>query len=160
MRCFYHPEKDAVALCKSCGKGVCSDCCVDLGKGVACRGRCEEDARGIIQLIEHNVDIVQRNLGSVRVIQADPEPPVARDDHISATITRNMQWARRFGASLGFFHLTIGVILAGWAAFDIDRLTLPLVLGVCFIAYGTFSLVRGRNAPATQPCAGTQTRTR
>ena len=26
MRCFYHPDRDAVATCKSCGKGLCQEC--------------------------------------------------------------------------------------------------------------------------------------
>lgn len=28
MKCFYHPEVDAVATCVECGKGLCSECAV------------------------------------------------------------------------------------------------------------------------------------
>jgi hypothetical protein len=51
MRCFYH-EKEAVGICKSCGKGVCQDCAIDFKKGLACRGHCEESVQHIIQQIK------------------------------------------------------------------------------------------------------------
>ena len=35
MRCFYHPEREAVGLCKACSKGLCTSCAVDLGHGIA-----------------------------------------------------------------------------------------------------------------------------
>ena len=37
MNCFYHPRMIAVATCKYCQKGLCTDCAVDLDHGVACR---------------------------------------------------------------------------------------------------------------------------
>jgi hypothetical protein len=46
MKCFYHHDQDAVGECKSCGKGLCPACAVDLGKGLACRQRCEDNVRG------------------------------------------------------------------------------------------------------------------
>src|SRR5215468_8835391 len=57
MRCFYHHDREAVGSCKSCGKGLCPDCAVDLTKGLACRGRCEDDAKALIQVIERNIQI-------------------------------------------------------------------------------------------------------
>ncbi|MBP7275989.1 MAG: hypothetical protein KBA51_07280, partial [Kiritimatiellae bacterium] len=35
MKCFNHEDRDAVGTCKSCGKGVCRECAVDMGKGLA-----------------------------------------------------------------------------------------------------------------------------
>src|SRR5687768_7586700 len=55
MKCFSHPEHFSVGICKSCGKGVCTTCAVDLGKGLACRGTCENDVRQLLQLIAANV---------------------------------------------------------------------------------------------------------
>ncbi len=57
MRCYYHKDKEAVGTCKSCGKGLCRDCAVDLGKGLACRGRCEPDAQAVIQLVDRNIQL-------------------------------------------------------------------------------------------------------
>jgi hypothetical protein len=52
MKCFYHPVSFAIGVCKNCGKGVCKKCAVDLVDGLACRGKCEEKAKAIIQMIE------------------------------------------------------------------------------------------------------------
>ena len=41
MKCFNHRELDAIAVCKHCGKAVCSQCLADTGGGIACRGDCE-----------------------------------------------------------------------------------------------------------------------
>ena len=41
MKCYYHRESDAIAVCKSCGRGLSADYAVDVGLGTACRGRCE-----------------------------------------------------------------------------------------------------------------------
>lgn len=52
MSCFYHHERDSVGGCKSCGKNLCPECAVDLGRGLACRGRCEEDVRALFGLFQ------------------------------------------------------------------------------------------------------------
>lgn len=54
MKCFYDPTQDAVGTCKSCQKGLSHDHLVDLGQGLACKGRCEEDVRSLNALIERN----------------------------------------------------------------------------------------------------------
>lgn len=54
MNCFYHPQTVAVALCKSCSRGLCSACAVDVGNGTACRARCEEAVRSLNRMIEAN----------------------------------------------------------------------------------------------------------
>lgn len=41
MKCYAHPKEDAVAVCKSCGKGICGICAVELG-GVAYCKTCVE----------------------------------------------------------------------------------------------------------------------
>ena len=41
MKCYVHPKEDAVAVCKSCGKGVCSNCAVEIN-GIAYCKTCVE----------------------------------------------------------------------------------------------------------------------
>ena len=48
MKCYYHNERDAVGVCRACSKGLCPDCVSDLGPAIACRGRHEEQAKGLI----------------------------------------------------------------------------------------------------------------
>lgn len=54
MRCFYHPETEAVAACKNCSRGLCAGCAVDVGNGMACRDRCEEEVRALNRIIAQN----------------------------------------------------------------------------------------------------------
>ena len=52
MRCFYHGEAEAVALCKSCSRALCHDCAADVGNGSACRNRCEPEVEAINELLQ------------------------------------------------------------------------------------------------------------
>jgi hypothetical protein len=63
MKCYCHLEEEAVGTCKSCGKGLCPACAVDLGKGLACRGWSEAEVTALIGLIEHNLLMVPKTSG-------------------------------------------------------------------------------------------------
>jgi hypothetical protein len=54
MRCFHHRDRDAVAACKNCGRGLCPACAVDVGNGLACPGACEAEVRSLNRVIERN----------------------------------------------------------------------------------------------------------
>jgi hypothetical protein len=54
MNCFYHPDKPAVAICKSCARGLCMECGADIENGLACKGRCEERGRIINRIVDSN----------------------------------------------------------------------------------------------------------
>ena len=36
MKCFYHNDKDAHAICKNCSKAICSDCSVNIEGEIYC----------------------------------------------------------------------------------------------------------------------------
>jgi hypothetical protein len=36
MKCYYHPDVEAVATCSNCGKGVCQICSVDVAGRIVC----------------------------------------------------------------------------------------------------------------------------
>ena len=59
MKCFYHRDKDAIGICKSCSRALCQECAAEFPKGIACKGRCEEDVRAVIELIERNVRLTK-----------------------------------------------------------------------------------------------------
>lgn len=40
MKCFNHPNVDAVAFCKKCLKGICRDCATEKADGVICKNGC------------------------------------------------------------------------------------------------------------------------
>ena len=37
MKCFYHPDRDAVAQCSRCSKACCRDCIEDVGGAMLCK---------------------------------------------------------------------------------------------------------------------------
>ena len=51
MKCFTHPKEDAVAICKSCGKGVCQECAVIVADESYCK-RCVETGRAKPQPVQ------------------------------------------------------------------------------------------------------------
>jgi hypothetical protein len=55
MKCFYHPQTDAVATCKNCNKGLCLECASDVGNGVACKGKCESEVHAFNEMIQRAV---------------------------------------------------------------------------------------------------------
>ncbi len=64
MRCFNHPDRDAVGSCKGCSKGLCADCVVDLGHGLACKGVHEDMVETYNMIIAKNARLhaaAQRN---------------------------------------------------------------------------------------------------
>lgn len=52
MKCFHHPDAEAVGVCKHCQKGLCRDCAVDLGSGLACPGACVDAVRRTSVMVE------------------------------------------------------------------------------------------------------------
>ena len=54
MKCFNHPQDDAVGSCKHCFKGVCGQCAKDTGMGIVCSPSCEVEVKAIYSMIERN----------------------------------------------------------------------------------------------------------
>jgi hypothetical protein len=117
MECFYHPGAAAVGTCKSCGKGVCRTCAVDLGKGLACRGHCEEDTKALIKLIDVNV----RNS--------------PRYDSLAKAGYRNRYLNCAFYIAVGVFCLTFAIFRAAHYGYQPGDLFSGGFGAICFI-YG------------------------
>ncbi len=47
MKCFNHPEIDAVMTCSSCGKGLCRDCTVQKSTSIYCSQCVKELQKGL-----------------------------------------------------------------------------------------------------------------
>ncbi len=50
MHCYNHPEKDAVGICKSCGRAICHNCTTEVEKAIACKERCESDVAAMLSI--------------------------------------------------------------------------------------------------------------
>jgi hypothetical protein len=118
MRCFYHHERDAVGTCKSCGKGLCPECAVDLDKGLACHDRCEAEVRALIRVIEHNVGSVAKSS------------------------------ARQTVLGMAIFMLALGAVNVGWGLLAEPALGFLVIIGCIFLAFGVFGIVSALRMPS------------
>ena len=67
MKCYNHPETDAVGTCKSCSKGICHNCLSDTGNGIACTANCVQELTELNQLIESNKKAHQNAAGNTLI---------------------------------------------------------------------------------------------
>lgn len=124
MRCFYHQDREAVGACKSCNKGLCSECAVDLGKGLACRGRCEADVEAVIQLIDQNV----RQM-------ADVERIMDRNRGV-------LNQARSTRYATGVLYCVLGAIFIIVGAANMAIFAFAFAIGITCLVYGIYLLAR------------------
>lgn len=61
MKCYCHPDVDALAICKSCCRALCRDCVTEVGLSCSCRGRCEADVATLNDLVERSRTAYQKN---------------------------------------------------------------------------------------------------
>lgn len=66
MKCFNHPQNDAIGMCKNCQKGLCSTCVVDVGNGLACRSSCEESVRLLNKITDKSIQTLEINASHVK----------------------------------------------------------------------------------------------
>ncbi len=69
MKCFNHSERDAVGTCKHCSKGLCMACLTDMGGGLACKGKCEDDVAYLNEMTK-----------KVKNLQAESQKMVRKTD--------------------------------------------------------------------------------
>ena len=70
MRCFTHPQVDAVAQCSQCQKGICSACAHSTGDATFCSSCFETGLREEIAHAQRNVVGVWIFTGALTVIAA------------------------------------------------------------------------------------------
>jgi hypothetical protein len=123
MKCFYDPTQDAVGSCRSCFRGLSQAHLVDLVKGLACKGRCEQDVARLIAYLEVSQNSMAQTQNSVN-----------RVDHVMRTSARS-------GYAGALFILAFGLIciVTEWT-----RPTVPFLfhMGALFIAFGTWRLIQ------------------
>jgi hypothetical protein len=119
MECFQHEGRPAVGSCRACFRGVCRSCAVDLGRGLACAGRCEAGARALIASLDQSV-------------------------RLQGLSTGMMQGARTLWVGLSWVSLAVGVIVVG-IGFSLPEFRSIALLGIPFLAIGALtSLVTRR----------------
>ena len=67
MRCFNHPDRDAIGSCKACAKGLCSECAIDLGHGLSCHGEHEKTVESYRVMLERNTKMLDAAPGNALI---------------------------------------------------------------------------------------------
>lgn len=57
MNCFNHSNINSIGLCKACNKGLCHECAVDLGHGIACKNKHEKDVEDLNMIVTQSTKI-------------------------------------------------------------------------------------------------------
>ncbi len=114
MECFQHEGRAAVGSCRACFRGVCRGCAVDLGRGLACAGRCEEAARALIASLDQSLRIQGLSSGMV-------------------------QGARTLWVGISWVALAVGVFVIGFGL-SLPSFRSIALLGIPFLAIGALTL--------------------
>src|SRR5690242_15471145 len=129
MRCFYHQTKEAVGTCKSCGKGLCAECTVDLVKGLACRNQCEESVKAIIDLVDRNIQLCRNPAKAQLVVTPAIQRGGQPSDYIASQLTAHIRDTRNFRWGTGTFYSIVGVLLIVEGL--VQKIIFLAILGAC-----------------------------
>jgi hypothetical protein len=58
MNCFNHRDRQAIAICKACGKGLCPDCIIEISGSVACKDICEKRVTVLNNLLDAQLRLI------------------------------------------------------------------------------------------------------
>lgn len=122
MKCYNHPDTDAVGICQRCGKGICKLCATEIGNKVVCKDSCDA--------------MPKRKPGESVVINSEGKVVYKGKLYMFAT-----KW--RFRAT---FYFIIGIALFAFSAAVSDQNRWFILFGVFTILFGLFILVKGWTA--------------
>jgi hypothetical protein len=125
MECFQHEGRPAVGSCRACFRGLCRGCAVDLGRGLACAGRCEDGVRALIASLDQSLRI--QNLSGNMV-------------HGARTLWVGLTWVA----------LAVGVFVI-WLGRSLPHFRSVALLGVPFLAIGLLTLRVTRRVRRSEP---------
>jgi hypothetical protein len=129
---------------------------VDLGKGLACRSRCEESARAIIELVDRNIQLSTNPAKAQLVVPAAVQRTGQPADFIAAQLTSHIRETRHFRWGAGAFCLVVGVILI--MAGLLQQIIVLDIVGACFIGFGIVCFITARQSSRQPRLSETQTR--
>src|SRR6185295_19378832 len=115
--------------------GLCVECAVDLGQGLACRRHCEESAQALIDLIDRNIQFSMTQTKAHLVVTPAVQRPSPPNDYIAARLSVHIRETLNFQWRLGAFCSIVGAILL--VAGTSEQMMVMDVIGVCFIGFGS-----------------------
>jgi hypothetical protein len=93
-----------------------------LGKGLACRDRCEDEVKAIIALVAENIQMVGKS------------PAILRTGQRSYLCT-------------GTYSIAVGAVFLAWGLSFEPRLDFVVVLGAVGLSFGLLTIVRALGMP-------------
>ncbi|MDB6072429.1 MAG: hypothetical protein JWO89_69 [Verrucomicrobiaceae bacterium] len=156
MRCFCHPDQEALGTCRCCGKGVCAACLIDFGKGLACRDQCGEDVKGLIELVDYNLRrFTGPALVSISATKPPSEPVGPSTDYLATHLWIHIQRTNRSRYWSGGFSIIIGAVVF---AAGLEYHTVVAFVGSCFLFFGLTTLWDARQLSKRSPLADWHTK--
>lgn len=70
MKCYQHPETDAVGICRHCAKGVCKQCGVLVENCLACRYSCEQQVARTLRTVERGTRTMEQHPRNLKAMAA------------------------------------------------------------------------------------------
>lgn len=90
MKCYRHPEKDALAICTVCFRGICEECTLDNPRFVCCAESCGPEALQLLAM---------------------------RDDPLTKAAHKEVRRLRRANVGVGWLFVGVGGLLVGGRLF-------------------------------------------
>ena len=169
MRCFYHTEREAVAVCRMCARGLCAECGQPIGRALACRGECAEWGRDYEGLMDEAVRNYRRRTQQQKELDEKKKQSAETPAKSGELIVRNPGPTMRERAETfhmtkvapppsgftswrwnhGVFQLLIGLALVIWGVIHLDDSLFILIVGLVSIGSGLYFIGfnRGRRRP-------------
>ena len=132
MKCYVHRTADAVGVCRGCGRGVCPDCAAEVGTAVACRARCEEDVRQVMEALRRQIQMMR------------PGQTLANTAIAYGVV-------RRLLLTIGGLVTLLGGGLAAWEATRFRPHMVEVVLEIGLALIGVLVVTVGSRLPAPAP---------
>jgi hypothetical protein len=164
VRCFFHAEQEALAVCRMCGRGLCKECGQPVGRSLACPGECATSGvdyeRSVDEWLKNNRQRwaqsevlaeqtirMQANPSSLPEVNVKAPAPTmseraAAHREVIALSSQNPKPIRRLHRRNAFSFFCIGSVLMVWGLFDPARLVLALLAGAAFVCAGVWQLAR------------------
>ncbi len=61
MKCYYHHDVDAIAICKNCNRGLCAQCAAEVGKSIACKSTCVAEVEALDSALQRSMKSFETN---------------------------------------------------------------------------------------------------
>lgn len=124
MNCFVHLDQPAVGVCIACGRAVCPECAADLQRAIACKERCENEVRRMLDIRDFSFT----------------QPSVQK---------LVLERSTRGYLTSGLFSVVFGITALAYSAMN-PRLWWIAVPGAMVLLHGVMTMITGRKRPQAE----------